>query len=108
MATDAGAAEFMIVPGPPIAEICEEVYTYTSAHPDGVVVADIDTFEAISVSEVMRLLTELPRVERFVNENFRGTFLVRNAGWAVRTAVGAVFGTVIRAAAPGTRLECPA
>lgn len=103
--TPAAAEEFNIVHGPPIAEICEDVYRYTAAHLDGVVVADIATFET-SVFEVLRLMTELPRVERFVHQDFSGVFLIRNAGWAVRTAIGAVFGTVIRAAAPRTRLVC--
>ena len=101
----AAAEEFNIVHGAPIAEICEDVYRYTAAHLDGVVVADIATFET-SVSEVLRLMKELPRVERFVHQDFSGVFLIRNAGWAVRTAIGAVFGTVIRAAAPRTRLVC--
>ena len=101
----AATEEFNIVHGAPIAEICEEVYRYTAANINGVVVADIATFET-SVSEVLRLMTELPRVERFVHKDFSGVFLIRNAGWAVRTAIGAVFGTVIRAAAPRTRLVC--
>jgi len=101
----AAAEEFNIVHGPPIAEICEDIYRYTAAHLDGVVVADIATFET-SVSEVLRLMKELPRVERFVHQDFSGVFQIRNAGWAVRTAIGAVFGVVIRAAAPGTRLIC--
>ena len=96
-----------IVPGEPIAIICERIFAYTTANLDGLVVADIATFDT-SLQEVLRLLVELPRVERFVAPNFTGTFRVINAGWTIRTALAAVFTTVIRASAPGTQFECPA
>ena len=98
---------FNIVPGEPIGIICERVFQYTTENLEGVVVADINTFDT-SLQEVLRLLVELPRVERFVAPNFTGTFRVINAGWTIRTAITAVFNTIIRGAAPGTQFECPA
>ena len=85
------ADPFFIVPGDPIADIAEAVYTYTLENPTGTVVADIDRFEILSVQEVMRLFSELPKIERFVNPEFRGFFEVRNAAWPIRTAISAVY-----------------
>ena len=84
------AEPFFIIPGDPIAEIAEAVYVYTLENPAGTVVADIDRFEVMSVQEVMRLFSELPMIERFVNPNFEGIFEVRNAAWPIRTAISAV------------------
>ena len=87
-----------------IAEICEGVYQYTLANPAGEVFVDVDTFGNLGVGEVLRLLKELPAVARFANPQFAGVFRVANATWAVRTAITAVFNTVIYRTAPKTTL----
>lgn len=95
---------FVLKPGEPIAAIAESIYLYTLAEPMGIVVVDVNTFEAISVQEIMRLFTELPRIERFVHPQFCGALEVRNAAWALRTAIRAVHSGLITRRAPGTEL----
>ena len=99
------ATPFVVVDGPPVAEICEAVYQYTLAHPHGEVFVDVTTFQDIGVTQVLCLLTELPAVERFVNPDFSGVFRVVNASWAVQTAINAVFNTVIYRSAPNTQFK---
>ena len=96
---------FVLEPGEPIAAIAESIYLYTLAEPMGIVVVDVDAFEAISVQEIMRLFTELPRIERFVHPQFCGRLEVRNATWALRTAVRAVHNGLVLRSAPGATLE---
>ena len=93
---------FSIVPGEPIETIAEAVFNYTVAQPEGKVVVDVNNFDALTVDEIMRLFTELPKIENFVNPNFSGVFELKNASWALSTAVSAVFHTIIYRAAPNT------
>ncbi len=79
---------FVILPGPPIADIAVDVFEYTTEFPtQGTVIADLNNFEALTITEILSLFKELPKVEKFVNPNFEGKFVVRNCGWAARAAI---------------------
>ena len=94
---------FQIIPGKSLEFIAEEVYQYTMARPRGKVVVDIKKFDALTVYEIMQLFTELPKVENFVNPKYEGLFEIKNATWAIKTAIGAVFHTIIYNSAQNTQ-----
>lgn len=91
---------FQIFGGPPLDEICENVYLFTRDKKSGRILVDLNTFECLTAREVLQLFTELPKVQRFAHPEFEGVFRVTGSSWATGGLVRALISALLRPAAP--------
>ena len=86
--------------GPPLSDICEQVYLFTRDKRRGRITIDLKTFPSLTAREVLQLFTELPKVERFAHSEFEGVFRATGTTWATAGLVRALVSALLRPAAP--------